>query len=66
MTEHAAADAKHYRWDDMTAEPLKGGITRKLITGDRAGAIGALTTREAGPAASSVRGFARPATARRT
>ena len=24
---------KHYRWDDMTAEPLKGTITRRMITG---------------------------------
>jgi quercetin dioxygenase-like cupin family protein len=24
----------HYRWDDMTAEKLKGSITRRLITGD--------------------------------
>src|SRR6202166_5045120 len=35
MTEHAATDAKHYRWDDMTAEPLKGGISRRLIIGER-------------------------------
>ena len=35
MTEHAAADAKHYRWDDIKAEPLKGGISRRLITGER-------------------------------
>jgi quercetin dioxygenase-like cupin family protein len=35
MTEHAATDAKHYRWDDMTAEPLKGTISRRLITGER-------------------------------
>jgi quercetin dioxygenase-like cupin family protein len=26
---------KHYRWNEMPAEPLKGTITRKLITGDR-------------------------------
>ena len=25
---------KHYRWDEMTAEKLKGSITRRLITGD--------------------------------
>jgi quercetin dioxygenase-like cupin family protein len=25
--------AAHYRWDDLPAEPLKGGITRRLITG---------------------------------
>jgi quercetin dioxygenase-like cupin family protein len=35
MTAHAAADAKHFRWDDMTAEPLKGTISRRLITGER-------------------------------
>ena len=35
MTEHAAADAKHYRWDDIKAEPLKGSISRRLITGER-------------------------------
>jgi quercetin dioxygenase-like cupin family protein len=27
--------AKHYRWDDMPAEQLKGGLSRRLITGDR-------------------------------
>jgi quercetin dioxygenase-like cupin family protein len=27
------AGAAHYRWDDLPAEPLKGGITRRLITG---------------------------------
>jgi quercetin dioxygenase-like cupin family protein len=26
---------KHYRWDQMPAEALKGTISRKLITGDR-------------------------------
>ncbi len=30
-----AASAKHYRWDDMPAEPLKGGLSRRLITGER-------------------------------
>ncbi len=25
---------RHYRWEDMTAEKLKGSITRRLITGD--------------------------------
>jgi len=30
-----ATTAKHYRWDDLPAEELKGGITRRLITGDR-------------------------------
>ena len=24
----------HHRWEDMTAEKLKGSITRRLITGD--------------------------------
>jgi len=27
--------AKHYRWDELPAEKLKGGLTRRLITGDR-------------------------------
>jgi quercetin dioxygenase-like cupin family protein len=35
MTEPNTASAKHYRWDNLTAEPLKGGITRRLITSDR-------------------------------
>jgi quercetin dioxygenase-like cupin family protein len=26
---------KHYCWKEMPAEPLKGSISRKLITGDR-------------------------------
>jgi quercetin dioxygenase-like cupin family protein len=30
-----AASAKHYRWEQLPAENLKGGLTRKLITGDR-------------------------------
>jgi quercetin dioxygenase-like cupin family protein len=25
---------KHYRWDDMPAETLKGTLTRRMITGD--------------------------------
>ena len=25
----------HYRWKDLPAEPLKGTLTRKLITGER-------------------------------
>jgi quercetin dioxygenase-like cupin family protein len=25
---------KHYRWNDLVAEPLKGSITRRMITGD--------------------------------
>jgi quercetin dioxygenase-like cupin family protein len=35
VTELDAASAKHYRWEDLSAEPLKGGITRRLITGER-------------------------------
>ena len=31
----AAASATHYRWSDMTAEPLKGGMSRRLITTER-------------------------------
>jgi quercetin dioxygenase-like cupin family protein len=35
MSEHAAIEARHYRWDEMRAEPLKGGMSRRLITGER-------------------------------
>ena len=35
MTASKSATVNHYRWDDMPAEPLKGGITRKLVTGER-------------------------------
>jgi quercetin dioxygenase-like cupin family protein len=35
MTEPRATDAKHYRWDDMKAEPLKGGITRRFVATER-------------------------------
>ena len=27
--------AQHYRWNDIPAEPMKGGITRQLITSTR-------------------------------
>jgi quercetin dioxygenase-like cupin family protein len=30
-----AASAKHYRWNELTAEPMKGTITRRLITSER-------------------------------
>ena len=30
----STSEPKHYRWDDMKAEPLKGTITRRMITGD--------------------------------
>ena len=35
MTSSTGASVCHYRWDDMPAEPLKKGLTRKLITGER-------------------------------
>jgi quercetin dioxygenase-like cupin family protein len=30
-----AASAAHYRWEDLPAEKLKDGLTRRLITSDR-------------------------------
>jgi len=30
-----AGSAKHYRWAELPAEPMKGSITRRLITGER-------------------------------
>jgi quercetin dioxygenase-like cupin family protein len=30
-----AVNAKHVRWAELSAEKLKDGLTRKLITGDR-------------------------------
>lgn len=30
-----AAGAKHYRWKELPAEPMRGTITRRLITSDR-------------------------------
>jgi len=30
-----AAGAKHFRWENLTAEKLKDGLTRRLITGER-------------------------------
>ena len=35
MSSSTSVTVKRYRWDEMPAEPLKGGITRKMITGDR-------------------------------
>ncbi len=29
------ASAKYYRWNELPAEPMKGTITRKLITSER-------------------------------
>lgn len=31
----AAGGVEHYAWNNITAEPLKGTITRKLITSER-------------------------------
>lgn len=31
----AAGRVQHYRWKEMSAEPLKGGMSRKLITSER-------------------------------
>jgi quercetin dioxygenase-like cupin family protein len=33
MNTATTTSAKHYRWSDLPAEPLKGGISRRLITG---------------------------------
>jgi quercetin dioxygenase-like cupin family protein len=33
MNTVTASNAQHYRWDDMPAEPMRGGISRRLITG---------------------------------
>jgi quercetin dioxygenase-like cupin family protein len=30
-----AATAKHYRWEELPVEKLKGGLTRRLIASDR-------------------------------
>jgi quercetin dioxygenase-like cupin family protein len=35
MTAIDVGDAKHYRWAELPAEPLKGGLTRRLITSER-------------------------------
>ncbi len=34
MSKHVAP-VKLYRWADLPAEPLKGGISRRLVTGER-------------------------------
>jgi quercetin dioxygenase-like cupin family protein len=31
----ATRAVQHFRWNEMPAEPLKGGISRKLITSER-------------------------------
>ena len=30
----STSEPKHYTWNDLVAEPLKGTITRRMITGD--------------------------------
>jgi unsaturated pyranuronate lyase len=35
MSSSTVVTVPHYRWEDLPAEKLKGGLTRKLITGDR-------------------------------
>ena len=35
MSPVEAASARHYRWADLPAEPMKGSISRRLITGQR-------------------------------
>jgi hypothetical protein len=35
MTTPDVQSVTFHRWDDVPAEPLKGGITRQLITGER-------------------------------
>ena len=35
MSSSKQVAVNHYRWDDMPAEKLKGGLSRKLITGER-------------------------------
>ncbi|HVW71049.1 MAG TPA: cupin domain-containing protein [Steroidobacteraceae bacterium] len=35
MTTATTVKVPHYRWDDLPAEKLKGGLTRKLVTGER-------------------------------
>jgi quercetin dioxygenase-like cupin family protein len=35
MNSREAASAKHYRWEELPAEKLKDGLTRRLIASDR-------------------------------
>jgi len=30
----STSEPRHYKWNDMQAEPLKGTLTRRMITGD--------------------------------
>lgn len=34
MTLNTAQRAAHYGWDDLPAEPLKGGTSRGIISGE--------------------------------
>src|ERR1700761_3519789 len=35
MSSKITLAVNHYRWDDMPAEQLKPGLSRKLVTGER-------------------------------
>jgi quercetin dioxygenase-like cupin family protein len=35
MSTQATAKVPHYRWEELPTEKLKGGLTRKLVTGER-------------------------------
>jgi quercetin dioxygenase-like cupin family protein len=35
MSPSTSVAVSHYRWDDLPAEPLKPGLSRKLISGER-------------------------------
>lgn len=35
MSTHPSATVRHYRWEDLPAEPLKGGISRRMVSGER-------------------------------
>jgi unsaturated pyranuronate lyase len=35
MTSPKALSARHHRWNDVALEPLKGTISRRVITGER-------------------------------
>jgi quercetin dioxygenase-like cupin family protein len=35
MSSSTSVKVPHYRWDEIPEEKMKGGITRKLVTGER-------------------------------
>jgi quercetin dioxygenase-like cupin family protein len=35
LTARDGKNAQHYRWAELPAEQLKGGLTRRLITSER-------------------------------